>query len=456
VADVSRERRGQLLLVGAILLGTIFVGLALVVNSAIFAENLATREGDSVGSDSQSFRSAAVAGVADTMESTNRDGAGESFVTLRDGRYQPRVRGLADQFASSRSLDGTAVDLSAAGSRPGTQLVDDDASTITPRGDTPADWTMATGAHVRAFELTAEPTTSITTSDVTDQLTGGSGDAFVVRLAAAGGPTHEVAVYEDGDVGSTAVRVAVSEVGSSTVRECDAEGSAAPVSLAGRPTVDGSYCDPLASVAGTTGTYDVTVDNGDVATGTYRLVVDRTDGPTAAERSLDEQVDRANYGAACSGTTYADDPSTHPHSVPAIYAGTVDLRYRTDRVDSETTVRVASNQAGDGLVTPTVASLAVADGSGSDDASFTVDWTVEDPNGDLDEVTVTATNVPDGDSWTDTTSVSGASADDSVSVTDTDDAGDEYEITVTASDGTNDRSRTVAHVADGDDSGCPS
>lgn len=105
-------------------------------------------------------------------------------------------------------------------------------------------------------------------------------------------------------------------------------------------------------------------------------------------------------------------------------------------------------------MTPTVAALTVHDNSGSDDASFTVEWTVEDPNGDLSEVTVTAAKVSGDTSRTNTTSVSGAGADGSFSFTDTGDAGDEYEITVTVSDGANERSRTVANVAGSDDSGC--
>ena len=43
MADVTRPNRGQLLLVAAIALGILFVALALILNTAIFTENLATR-----------------------------------------------------------------------------------------------------------------------------------------------------------------------------------------------------------------------------------------------------------------------------------------------------------------------------------------------------------------------------------------------------------------------------
>lgn len=457
--DIRRRSRGQLLLIGGLALALIFVGIALLLNSTIFAENLATRQSDTESSDIQGFRSAAVDGVADAIDSTNQDGAGESFATLRDSRYEPRIEELADQLASRRSLDGEAISLSTAGSRPGTRIVDDDASSdLTPRDatSTPGDWTMVTAAHVRAFEVTAEPTASDSTSEVTTQLTGGSGDAFEVTLTPATGTAHEVAVYEDS---GGIVRVAVSEVGSSTVRECAAEGAAATVSLTGRPTVDGRYCDALGPVAEASGTYDVTVTNGDQTVGTYRLVVDRLDGPSAATASLDEQVDRANYGAACNGTTYADTVGENPHSVPAIYAGTVDLRYRSTRAESETTVQVAPEQAGTALSTPLVTSLSVTDGSGSGEASFTVDWTVEDPNGDLSEVTLELVG-SSGTVDTNTTAVTGKSATGSLSVTDADGGGDTYDLALTVTDGVDERTRTVTHVADGDtasgpDEACP-
>jgi len=44
MADVSRRDRAQMLLIVSLLIASVFVGLALVVNSAIYAENLATRE----------------------------------------------------------------------------------------------------------------------------------------------------------------------------------------------------------------------------------------------------------------------------------------------------------------------------------------------------------------------------------------------------------------------------
>ena len=44
MADVTGRERGQMLLIGSLIVATSFVGLALVVNGAIYTENLSTRE----------------------------------------------------------------------------------------------------------------------------------------------------------------------------------------------------------------------------------------------------------------------------------------------------------------------------------------------------------------------------------------------------------------------------
>jgi hypothetical protein len=455
VADVRRgldrvhenHSRAQLLLLGAILLALIFAGLALVVNSAIFAENLATRQSDTASRDISQFRNGAISSVADAIGSSNQAGAGDSFTTLRDGRYQPRVNALAERLASRGSLDGAALSLSTAGSHPGTQIVDDDPATdIVPRSGSSTDWTMVRSAHIRAFEAEIDPDDGTALNNL---LTDGDGDALILQFTPATGAAYEVVVYHD-----SRARVAVSEVGSDVVRECDTAGPTANLSLTGRPTVDGAYCGALATVAGS-GVHEVNVTDGGRATGTYRLVVDRTNGG-AADESLDEQVDRLNYDANCSpaGMTYFNATTDSPHSVPAIYAGTIDLRYRSQRASSTTTVRVAPAQAGDRLDTPLVTSLDVTDSSGSTDASFTVDWTTADPNSDPTDVTVTATNLDDGD--TTTVAGPGAAGTGSAGFTEADDSGDTYDITVTVTDGTNQRSRTVTHVANGDSTECPS
>lgn len=449
-AQSGSDGQAQLILLGAIVLGVILVGIALVLNSAIFAENLATRQNSQGASDMESFRESARVGTGEAIAVANRDHAGSSFTTLRDSHYNPSVRALEDQLANSEALGGASIGVATDGSRRGTQLVDGDATTdLTPRGGSPVDWSVAPDSHVRAFEVTVDPSSAAKTSDVTNQLGGGTPVTFVVTLESASGTGHDIAIYEDSDDG--VVRVLVSEVGESGYRECDATGGAATVSLTGRPTVDGSYCAALDPVADATGTYDVRFAASDLATGTYRLVVDRADGP------LDEQVDRANYGDACSGTTYADTTGDHPHSVPAIYAGTVDLRYRDGQVASESEVRVAPAQAGDALTTPLVRSLTVtdtSDDSGSGPAAFDIDWKVSDPDGDLTEVTVEARNIDDGTTHTDTVSVSGTDATGSFSFSDSDDSGDQYDLTVTVTDGTHSRSRTVRHTADGDDTEC--
>ncbi|WP_276272422.1 DUF7261 family protein [Haloarcula litorea] len=71
MAHLSDDQRGQLLLVAGLALAFVFIGLALVVNSAIFTENLASR-GETAGSDGAlAARASVEANVGEAVERAN-------------------------------------------------------------------------------------------------------------------------------------------------------------------------------------------------------------------------------------------------------------------------------------------------------------------------------------------------------------------------------------------------
>lgn len=118
MADITEERsdRAQLILVAAIVLAVTFIGLAIVVNSAIFSENLATR-GDVPGSDEAlDFQYEVNQNVGELVESINEnesyakediEGAVESF-QLQSAIQQSRRGGTVNvQYLSD--TDGQRV-----------------------------------------------------------------------------------------------------------------------------------------------------------------------------------------------------------------------------------------------------------------------------------------------------------------------------------------------------------
>ena len=73
MANLSEDDRGQLILVGAFIIAAAFIVLALVVNSAIFTENLATRDDVPGSQDALEFRDEVHQGVSNVIEGTNQN-----------------------------------------------------------------------------------------------------------------------------------------------------------------------------------------------------------------------------------------------------------------------------------------------------------------------------------------------------------------------------------------------
>lgn len=91
MADVTRRDRAQILLITSLLIATVFVGLALVVNSGIYTENLATR---STGEEASQ--------VAENQQLVERDLQGlidRSNAAVTDDDYTAVENGYDDDLA---------------------------------------------------------------------------------------------------------------------------------------------------------------------------------------------------------------------------------------------------------------------------------------------------------------------------------------------------------------------
>ena len=75
--------RGQLLLVAGILLAVVFVALALLVNAAIYTDNVATRGGDSAG-EALEYQASVVGAVGELLDAENANDAHENRTEIRD------------------------------------------------------------------------------------------------------------------------------------------------------------------------------------------------------------------------------------------------------------------------------------------------------------------------------------------------------------------------------------
>ena len=79
MADVTGRERGQMLLIGSLIVATSFVGLALVVNGAIYTENLSTRETSGEAERVAETQQFAVNDLQELIDRSNAAVTGESL-----------------------------------------------------------------------------------------------------------------------------------------------------------------------------------------------------------------------------------------------------------------------------------------------------------------------------------------------------------------------------------------
>lgn len=281
---MPRDRRGQILLVAALVLAVTFVALALVLNTVVFTENLATRNHDRTD-DALGFAAAVEDGAGGLLAEVNRHNDTDYGALENSFRS---VVAVWDANASFHSASGGTVTATAVvGVENGTRVSDDAMSNFT-----------VDGVSARRFELVAEPastTTPLTVvvsdgSDVwrMDVVGNGSSGADVTLTTAAGSRTYaDLAVPLEVDL---------------------TEGE-----LNGRRVNNWTFAE------GVTGDYDVELTNSSAATGRYQLFVDEALGGVSLSNA---DADHAIYSADVNVTvrrstfTYGTTLTVAPEDAP--------------------------------------------------------------------------------------------------------------------------------------------
>ena len=121
MAHLSGDRRGQLLLVTGLVLALVFIGLALVINSAIFTENLASR-GEIAGSDGAlSARAAVETNAEKAIERANYYNKSDSESETVD-TFNRSLRNVSTQSEYVAATSGTLLNATYVGHRFGTRV----------------------------------------------------------------------------------------------------------------------------------------------------------------------------------------------------------------------------------------------------------------------------------------------------------------------------------------------
>lgn len=319
--------RGQLVLVAGLALAVVLVALVLVTNTAIYTENLATRD-DGVGeAEALGYRAAVVDGVGGIVDRENAaeyDDRTALKANVSAGVAELDI--LLRESAARRSASAT-VNRSAATYVDG-RLVRENGTAADPHPFTnetgAANWTVATDLNetrgARGYVAV------VNGSDLASASESDPDDAFHV-VVTNGTTSWHAYVYKDTADGEITIAVkAAGDSVSDTTEVCSTPAANATVDFTGG-TLDGEDCGGFALGGDVAGRYDLLVRNGDVAGGGYDLTV-RTEGA----------------GAVSSGNVTEGASVDSPYSVPAVYAVRVPVVYETADLEYRTTVRVAPGE----------------------------------------------------------------------------------------------------------------
>jgi len=304
------DDRAQIILVAAFALAVAFVALSVVINGAIFTQNLATRGDTAGGADAVQHRQQTERMAGALLEHANANYSGDR--TRIANEFENATGKLSNVSGYQQSSSGRAVNFSYESRSDGTRIYQSSAGDFT--NDTSAtDWVVAEDV---SGSPASEPTTGTRQFDITvtdtSVLNGLPSDPFTVTLS-NGSETWELRVYASGS-------------GDLTVKATDPQGDNVSCSASGTPIrinvtsdrLDGNHCD-LDYGGRLGGDYDINFNNSDQIQGTYSLHVDQDSSLRIGNTTTDRTV----------------------------YSATLRYVYRTANLEYATDVRVAPGEPDD-------------------------------------------------------------------------------------------------------------
>ena len=302
--------RGQLLLVGALALAVVFVALALLLNTAIYTGNLATRDSGVEAAPTIEYVSESRQAGIDAIASVNR--RNNTSATDLNSAFAATMEQWDGLASYHRAVAGDAADVDVGSTTNGTRIQQDDADRSFTNESGTADWTVASGVTgVRSMRFTVEESSLTGPEDPADFL---AGEVFYVNVTSDAG-TRRVFVYDTAD----GPEIRVDDDGSVTTCESGSDGTF--VIDVPNESVGGASCPALGVLDDTDGSTDIDYRDGERAGGTYTMVVDEP--PSALSLS--------DLNSPGTGSPYWTD---------AIYSAELNVTYRTGELDYEATIEV--------------------------------------------------------------------------------------------------------------------
>lgn len=309
--------RGQLLLVTGIAVAFGIVALVLILNTAIYTQNLATRDIDAGGSDALAYQNAVETGVGGLIDAENDEEHG-AYATDVEPNVSAGIETFDDRLTERRLAGGASATIDAVTYHQGflVRQTDDTRSYTDSTGG--GDWDVASGVDgARNVDMYVDRAALNSTT------VGDADDGFHVEVTGSG-ESWTAYVYENGGE----ITVAVSEDGGAASVVCSTPAAAARIDFT-EGTVAGDECGDLSFAPSVPAPYTVRYVNGGEVRGTYNLTVNTTTSTDLA------------------GTINGLTGLGQPYRVPAVYSANVDVYYETPDLRYRATVRVAPGDARD-------------------------------------------------------------------------------------------------------------
>lgn len=315
MADLGVDSRGQLLLIGALALGLTFVAFALIINSAIYTENLASRGDTTDGENVVEYRDSVRRGMGEVLTFENQnvsDGEGRS--DIRD-RLERGLRDLSQMLTRSWAKRGATTNVSAIGYTDGSRIFQNESRAFTNSTGNETWQLVSSVDQTRAFRLNI----SRANTSLEGACGGLFGGCFTIQVE-NGTATWQVSVAKN-----TADEVVVAVDDGTGAETCTpVDRSFVTLDLtSGTVAVEG--CPPLSFADAPASGYAISYKNGNESAGTYTLVVDEP--------------------------SVADSPPSHytagsePSVTPAVYSAILSYDYQSASLYFDSRVRVAPGEA---------------------------------------------------------------------------------------------------------------
>ncbi|MFB6134200.1 MAG: hypothetical protein ABEJ55_04355 [Halanaeroarchaeum sp.] len=304
--------RGQILLIAALGIAVAVLALAVVANTALYAETLAARDTPDGGA-ALAFQESMESGAGDLLDLANRHDASKYATLVR--RFEADVSALSEGAATQGALDGRVQSVRLVDVTNGSRILQNTSSEFTD-ADGAVDWTLAEDvADVRRFEIvTQRSSLNHTTgpSPFTVTVSDGS-DTWRAEIAAADPNSIQLTV-------SNGV----------TTETCSVSGPTATVDLsAGR--LNGTACSVPTIAETVSAPYAITVENGDAGAGRFRVYVEKTY----------PEIETAPYNPGA---------GTDPYLTRALFDATVEVHYEGRAIEYSSNTTVAPTEPPPGAV----------------------------------------------------------------------------------------------------------